>query len=144
MGKTKVLVITLLVLSSVAEGRNWRAKGRASVNGDFVDVSGQDVRIETKSGVEEIPYSELSRGDQAYVKSTLQSRGRSEDAARLNRRDNGSSAETSQPDPDQASEEKRNSGRTWRDVNGNSLTGESRRVAPQAVVTDRGEDCFAA
>jgi hypothetical protein len=91
-----------LVGSGSADARLWKPKDKPAFNGDFQDVEGDNVRIKTLSGVETVPYLELSRADKAEVKSKLQRQGQRDVVTRLNQlegrktTDNGDAASESE------------------------------------------------
>ena len=120
-----MLLLAMSVFGSKVEGRTWRPKGGTPIKGDFVDVSGDTVRVQTSNGIEEFRYQELSATDQAVVKSSLQLRGLSDEASRLNRQGRGTNNKGvgGSDDPTKPGE-MTESTRTWRDISGNELQGE--------------------
>lgn len=129
MKRTIVFATLLLTVfaSTVVEARTWRPKGKPAVIGDFIDVKGDRVQIQTSSGLVEYQYQELSRADQALVKAALQSKGRSAEATALNQGGQGRS-ETPQPNAEPAETGSTATRQRWRDVNGNELEAEFVRV----------------
>ena len=134
--------LCVLLTCGSLEARTWKPVDKPAFSGDFLDVEGDNVRIQTVSGIEVIPYQSLSRSDKAVVKSNLQSKGQRDVVSRLSQLDNGKKSESprSEADETQQNETKttdsstampgtqQSGSRNWTDINGNQLQAEFVRV----------------
>ena len=143
MNVTRIGVcLCLLLACGVLEARTWKPVDKPAFSGDFSDVEGDNVRIQTVSGIEVIPYRSLSRSDKAVVKSNLQSKGQREVVSRLSQLDNGKKSESPRSEADEPEQNESgktdsssampgtppNESRNWTDINGNQLQAEFVRV----------------
>lgn len=133
MARRLLLMLLVLSITAVAEGRTWRPVGSRAVLGDFQDVKGTDVIIRTPTGgIETIPYSKLPKRDKEVVNSNLISMGRQSDVERLKRGESGDTSEKESKSDGMADKEDKEgeeddtpSGmRTWTDINGKKLEAE--------------------
>lgn len=121
--------ILFFFLTNAASARIWRPVGKAPVTGEFLDVQGDTVRIQTAGGITEIAYLTLSRTDKAVVKSSLQSQGKTDVANRLNNLEKGQSSTGSgagsMPSvPGFSGTNPNPRVRVWRDISGQQLEAE--------------------
>ena len=83
--KAIFVLLAALAVQQNLSARTWRPAGQAVIKGDFLDVMGTNVSIQTPDGIKTVRYADLSPTDQAVVKSSLESKGRASDAMQLDR-----------------------------------------------------------
>ncbi len=126
--KAIFVLFTLMAIQQSVAARTWRPSGQATIKGDFSDVVGANVSIQTPDGIKTVRYADLSPTDQAVVKSSLESMGRANEAMQL---DCGATGESGLPPlMGQGSAEailpggQGGNNRMWTDIAGNQLLAE--------------------